>query len=311
MKYTINGFSQGKLIEYGLDEKDSLLLRYLVDFKGSGKMRSKIVGQEEFYWLSYKGVIEEYPILNLKEDSVYRRLKKLCDKKILKSITIREGGTYSFYNTGENYLSLISDSNPSDLKKKNNTENSKTKVKDDNKKPSEINPSQSENNPNLSETNPNASEQNPTLSDLNPEHNILLLDPSTKSNLKDIYSRVVNELNIKTNSKFRASNKKTQSLISARLKEGYSPEDFFMVIDNMCKKWLNDPKMQDYLRPETLFGNKFESYLNIKATSSSKANYQEVNKGKLRFDNFTGRKYDYDALEKKLLGWDDEEDKDE
>lgn len=44
---------------------------------------------------------------------------------------------------------------------------------------------------------------------------------------------------------------------------------------------------------------------------SNNTNNQRSNKGKLRFDNFTGRQYDYDALEKKLLGWDDEEDKDE
>lgn len=269
MKYTINGFSQAKLIEYGLDEKDSLLLRYLVDFKGSGKMRSRIVGQEEFYWLSYKGVIEEYPILNLKEDSVYRRLKKLCDKRILKSITIREGGTYSFYNTGENYLSLISDSNPSDLNKKDNTKNSNKKTQDDNKNLSEINP-------NVSEINPNISEQNPTFSDLNPEHNILLLNPSTNIH---IFSRVVEYLNEKTGSKFRSNNKKTQRLIKARVNEGYKEEDFFRVIDTMCAKWLADSERQMYLRPETLFGNKFEGYWN-QSEKASKTSIPNSNKTK-------------------------------
>lgn len=297
MKYTVNGFLQEKLIEYELDDKDAILLRYFVDFKGSGKMKSRIVDEEQYYWLSYKGVIEEYPILNLKEDSVYRRLKKLCEKKILVSITVREGGTYSFYNIGENYITLISDTNPNTLKKDNASKNPQNKPKK-----STIN--QSENNPKQSEENPSNGEQNPTNSDLNPEQNIHLLYPSTKSNLKDIYSRVIDELNNKANSKFRASNKKTQKLISARIKDGYCLEDFFMVISNMSKKWLNNPKMQDYLRPETLFGDKFESYLNIKTTSISKANQHDSNKGKLRFDNFKGRDYDYDDLERKLLGWD-------
>ncbi|SHI36944.1 conserved phage C-terminal domain-containing protein [Clostridium intestinale] len=297
MKYTVNGFLQEKLIEYELDDKDAILLRYFVDFKGSGKMKSRIVDEEQYYWLSYKGVIEEYPILNLKEDSVYRRLKKLCEKKILVSITVREGGTYSFYNIGENYITLISDTNPSALKKDNVSKNPQNKPKKNT-----IN--QSENNPKQLEENPSNGEQNPTNSDLNPEQNIHLLYPSTKSNLKDIYSRVIDELNNKANSKFRASNKKTQKLISARIKDGYCLEDFFMVISNMSKKWLNDPKMQDYLRPETLFGDKFESYLNIKTTSLSKSNQHDLNKGKLRFDNFKGRDYDYDDLERKLLGWD-------
>lgn len=297
MKYTVNGFLQEKLIEYELDDKDAILLRYFIDFKGSGKMKSRIVDEEQYYWLSYKGVIEEYPILNLKEDSVYRRLKKLCEKKILVSITVREGGTYSFYNIGENYITLISDTNPNTLKKDNASKNPQNKSKKNT-----IN--QSENNPKQLEENPSNVEQNPTNSDLNPEQNIHLLNPSTKSNLKDIYSRVIDELNNKANSKFRASNKKTQKLISARIKDGYCLEDFFMVISNMSKKWLNDPKMQDYLRPETLFGDKFESYLNIKTTSLSKANQHDSNKGKLRFDNFKGRDYDYDDLERKLLGWD-------
>ncbi|QLY78062.1 conserved phage C-terminal domain-containing protein [Clostridium intestinale] len=297
MKYTVNGFLQEKLIEYELDDKDAILLRYFVDFKGSGKMKSRIVDEEQYYWLSYKGVIEEYPILNLKEDSVYRRLKKLCEKKILVSITVREGGTYSFYNIGENYITLISDTNPNALKKDNISKNPQNKPKKNT-----IN--QSENNPKQLEENPSNGEQNPTNSDLNPEQNIHLLYPSTKSNLKDIYSRVIDELNTKANSKFRASNKKTQKLISARIKDGYCLEDFFMVISNMSKKWLNDPKMQDYLRPETLFGDKFESYLNIKTTALSKANQHDSKKGKLRFDNFKGRDYDYDDLERKLLGWD-------
>ncbi len=297
MKYTVNGFLQEKLIEYELDDKDAILLRYFVDFKGSGKMKSRIVDEEQYYWLSYKGVIEEYPILNLKEDSVYRRLKKLCEKKILVSITVREGGTYSFYNIGENYITLISDTNPNAVKKDNVSKNPQNKPKKNT-----IN--QSENNPKQLEENPSNREQNPTNSDLNPEQNIHLLYPSTKPNLKDIYSRVIDELNTKANSKFRASNKKTQKLISARIKDGYCLEDFFRVISNMSEKWLNDPKMQDYLRPETLFGDKFESYLNIKITSLSKANQHDSNKGKLRFDNFKGRDYDYDDLERKLLGWD-------
>ena len=44
--------------------------------------------------------------------------------------------------------------------------------------------------------------------------------------------------------------------------EGYTVEDFVAVIDKKCAEWLHDPKMRAYLRPETLFGSKFEGYLN-------------------------------------------------
>jgi hypothetical protein len=49
------------------------------------------------------------------------------------------------------------------------------------------------------------------------------------------------------------------------MKDGYQVADFITVIDNMCALWQGDPKMQDFLRPSTLFGPKFENYLNAKA----------------------------------------------
>ncbi len=81
---------------------------------------------------------------------------------------------------------------------------------------------------------------------------------------KEVYTIIVSYLNQKAGKEYRASSRKTQSLIKARLSEGFDLDDFMRVIDNMCAEWGNDKKMQAYLRPETLFGTKFESYLNIK-----------------------------------------------
>ena len=50
--------------------------------------------------------------------------------------------------------------------------------------------------------------------------------------------------------------------IKNRWDEGYRLDDFYHVIDNMYREWGNDNKMRVYLRPQTLFGTKFESYLN-------------------------------------------------
>ena len=59
------------------------------------------------------------------------------------------------------------------------------------------------------------------------------------------------------------TSKSTQAAINARLNDRFSVNDFKAVIDIKVKKWLNDPKMRDYLRPETLFAaSHFESYLN-------------------------------------------------
>lgn len=68
-------------------------------------------------------------------------------------------------------------------------------------------------------------------------------------------------LNDKIGTKYRASSAKTKSLIKARLNEGYTVDDFEKVVDIKCDEWLNT-SMSKYLRPETLFSNKFESYLN-------------------------------------------------
>ena len=86
---------------------------------------------------------------------------------------------------------------------------------------------------------------------------------TTKKKEKDnnIYSLVIDYLNSKANTKFRASTKNTQSYINARVREGYKLEDFIIVIDTKCDDWLGT-NWERYLRPATLFGTKFENYLN-------------------------------------------------
>lgn len=73
---------------------------------------------------------------------------------------------------------------------------------------------------------------------------------------------IVQFLNDKTGSHYRASSAKTKKLIHARLNEGFTVDDFEKVIVKKCKDWKADTKMAKYLRPETLFGTKFEGYLN-------------------------------------------------
>lgn len=77
-----------------------------------------------------------------------------------------------------------------------------------------------------------------------------------------IIKTVIEYLNINTNRDYKIGSKETISVISKRIKDGFRIEDFKKVIDIKTAKWLHDPKMNDYLRPVTLFGDKFESYLN-------------------------------------------------
>ena len=73
---------------------------------------------------------------------------------------------------------------------------------------------------------------------------------------------VISYLNLKAGTNYKTTTPKTRTLIKARLKEGFTLDDFYTVIDKKVLLWGKDIKMQAYLRPETLFGTKFESYLN-------------------------------------------------
>jgi uncharacterized phage protein (TIGR02220 family) len=86
-------------------------------------------------------------------------------------------------------------------------------------------------------------------------------------------SEIVSYLNLKAGTSYKPTTKATQKHISARLNEGYTVEDFKKVIDNKCKQWLSDDTMSKYLRPETLFGSKFESYLNENKQPEVRNNY--------------------------------------
>ena len=85
------------------------------------------------------------------------------------------------------------------------------------------------------------------------------------------YGEIVDFLNEKAGSRYRSNTPKTKRLIDARLAEGFTLEDFKTVIENMTLEWGHDRKMAPYLRPETLFGTKFEGYLNRAITKSGGA----------------------------------------
>lgn len=80
--------------------------------------------------------------------------------------------------------------------------------------------------------------------------------------VSDTINEIVSFLNEKAKTSYRSSTPKTRQLIGARLKEKFVLEDFKKVIEFKCQQWLNDVKMSAYIRPETLFGTKFEGYLN-------------------------------------------------
>lgn len=75
------------------------------------------------------------------------------------------------------------------------------------------------------------------------------------------YQSILAYLNRQAQTSYRATSKATQQLIKARFNEGFTEQDFYKVIDNKVATWLNN-EFAKYLRPQTLFGTKFEGYLN-------------------------------------------------
>jgi uncharacterized phage protein (TIGR02220 family) len=104
---------------------------------------------------------------------------------------------------------------------------------------------------------------------------------SSANSIKVKYSKerihaIVGFLNSTCGTAFRDSGVATQRHISARIAEGYTDDDFKAVILYKHKEWSSDPKMRAYLRPETLFGTKFEGYLQLCRTKETKPLSKDV-----------------------------------
>lgn len=93
----------------------------------------------------------------------------------------------------------------------------------------------------------------------------------TVNNTNIIISSIISYLNNKLNTNYKSNTKNTVKHIKARLNEGYTEQDFFNVIDKKYDEWYGT-EMQQYLVPDTLFGTKFEKYLNQKVHKKKEIN---------------------------------------
>lgn len=95
-----------------------------------------------------------------------------------------------------------------------------------------------------------------------------------------IYREIVDYLNEKAGTRYRPGTPSTKKHIHARLADGYTLDDFRAVIDKKCAEWLGT-EMAQYLRPETLFGGKFEAYLNQPSRTEPKKSDRWGNIGEM------------------------------
>lgn len=102
-----------------------------------------------------------------------------------------------------------------------------------------------------------------TLSDVQKVHTIKTENTKTENNNNKllICKEVISYLNLKAKKNFKVDTASHQKFIKARLKEGFVLEDFKKVVDIMVAKWKGT-EYEQYLQPQTLFGNKMDNYLN-------------------------------------------------
>ena len=266
--------NNSKCMEWKINAQQGILFALL--YEAPAWAKEEIIENKTYYFVSRNLILEELPMFFEKSDTVYRNLKVLQEK-----------GLIEYIKQGKKDLIRIT--------AKGKTWN---EFKDNN---SEKSPSSEQN----SEKNPNnlgkKSEKEQKNSEKNPTNNNTIYNYNNTNILNNIYSSVIDYLNEKTErtgkEKYSSTSPKTQMLIKARLREKYELEDFKTVIDKKCKEWLGTD-MEKYLRPETLFGNKFESYLkqktggNKNGNTGNKRNYTG-NTEKKRFDKHNDYKPDY------------------
>ena len=88
---------------------------------------------------------------------------------------------------------------------------------------------------------------------------------------------MVDYINDKAGTKYRVT-KSTRDKIDALIAQGYTETDMIAVVDKKCAEWINDENMRGYIRPYTLFGDKFEMYLGAPASLSQQREQEAAEK---------------------------------
>lgn len=251
MKYTIEGFNQSyaltlkrqvtvrnKIVTKQIDCTDLVILRWFVDFYPN--MKKIEVEGKQYAWLTHSKLQKDLPIIDISKRSFIDRMQKLVEFEILDYKLLKEGGTFSLYGFGKNYINLVA----SDGTRSNNIgEDGKTAQ------------GMQSNNTGVVQSNNTGCAVQPANKDNS------IKDSSFINSSNNIYKDIIDFLNEKAGTKFKASTKSTQQHIHARLQEGFTVDNCKTVIEKKCADWLGT-EFEQYLRPQTLFGAKFESYLN-------------------------------------------------
>ena len=108
MKYTIEGLQQEYLISLNLDANDAVIIRFVIDFWHSDKMKKYTHEGKEYLWINYQSIIDNLPILKIKSKRVLaRRFMKYTNCGLMEHYCHKSNGTFSCYRFTEKYDGLI------------------------------------------------------------------------------------------------------------------------------------------------------------------------------------------------------------
>lgn len=280
MRVEVLGFKQEELMRQGVSLDEALILRDIEDIINSGKTATYFCEEDGkmYHWIFYNKVLDDIPILNISKERLARIIihnlsekpedfdekfescsertqKDMRQRKylgLLKSKVVKNTaeGTRSYFTFTDKFYEMREEIF-SEEGMTNTSEGCDVNVEWARRKRLVR---QNENVGRGSDVN--------VFSDKTKTCSRTRRKRRNKDIYINIYIDIVEYLNKKANKNYKHNSDKTRRFIDARLNEGFTLEDFKKVIDNKCRSWLNDERMNQYLRPETLFGTKFESYLN-------------------------------------------------
>lgn len=305
MRVEVLGFKQEELMRQGVSLDEALILRDIEDIINSGKTATYFCEEDGkmYHWIFYNKVLDDIPILNISKERLARIIiHNLCEKPedfdekfescsertqkdmrqrkylgLLKSKVVKNTaeGTRSYFTFTDKFYEMREEIF-SEEGMTNTLEGCDVNVEWARRKRLVR---QNENVGRGSDVN--------VFSDKTKTCSRTRRKRRNKEIYINIYIDIVEYLNKKANKNYKHNSDKTRRFIDARLNEGFTLEDFKKVIDNKCRSWLNDERMNQYLRPETLFGTKFEAYLNEMPISQKKIEKAVESAVESSFSRFT------------------------
>lgn len=305
MRVEVLGFKQEELMRQGVSLDEALILRDIEDIINSGKTATYFCEEDGkmYHWIFYNKVLDDIPILNISKERLARIIiHNLCEKPedfdekfescsertqkdmrqrkylgLLKSKVVKNTaeGTRSYFTFTDKFYEMREEIFSEDGMT-NTSEGCDVNVEWARRKRLVR---QNENVGRGSDVN--------VFSDKTKTCSRTRRKRRNKDIYINIYIDIVEYLNKKANKNYKHNSDKTRRFIDARLNEGFTLEDFKKVIDNKCRSWLNDERMNQYLRPETLFGTKFEAYLNEMPISQKKIEKAVESAVESSFSRFT------------------------